>query len=700
MKNTLGVVGLIIFTVYLCSRELPPKSGCVSNHREATLTSAAENIEMAEVENKNIGKTSPLTKNKPTRNWTTHYKPMHNHLAVETKSRNPCIEKLKAEHRDEDNIEGSPSNSKRLAMTRATERFMKSSKQSQLSSKARIPRLPEMGLTPIRRNHKYTEVACQEMTSANFGGTTYAKKALSSYEQLASSAAAAAASGARELGVEGEANRAIAINKPNGKCALAGEPTSPKVAGSFQVIAGNAERPTRVSRAEEFSDLLDKRDLGDMPTLGCYSQNTFDAAAVSDIYGAEVTSALFEVQAHYQVPNTVPVAGPPNLNDDGPTEEPIQGAVLEPADAGIHLTAAQAEDFNRASAEASNTRNPFDSDDEDAHADEANDNISQAGADGMQDGVLRQDSTGPGFLAQPASTLIVDHLQPVMTAASAAPIKPEAKAINLSPEQLQEYNQVSFAAFNAPNPFDSDDEDDDPLSSTVGPTAQNTSAEPQREPAQTHPMATHASQTVPAAAPVSNPAPVPAPVNCRMIFPDTDPLPQLATAPSTAPIRAWHNTAPVPIVAVTAPILQSYNNGNAPPLDAAFYSPDDSSCMIWVHSNPTPMDWDTDTGIHLSNPPGRIINIGGFDIEMRTLTEFREVRGANTRLNKKGRRWQQQQQFLDCRAGLKKKESLEMAEGREGGRSKRVCKKSGRGRRQRGEGRVGEEPEDSPMTLF
>lgn len=699
MKNTLGVVGLIIFTVYLCSRELPPKSDCVSNHKEATLTSAAENIEMAEVENTNIGKTSPLTKNEPTRNWTTHHKPMHNHLAVETKSRNPCIEKLKAEHRDEDNIEESPSNSKRgLAMTRATERFMKSSKQPQLSSKARIPRLPEMGLTPIRRNHRYPEVACQEMTSANFEGTAYVKKAPSSYEQLASSAAAA--SGARELGVEGEANRAIAINKPNGKCALAGEPTSPNVAGSSQVIAGNAEWPTRVSRPEEFSDLLDERELGDMPTLGGYAQNTFDAAAVSDIYGAKVISALFEVQAHYQVPNTGAVAGPPNSNDDGPTEEPIQGAVSEPANAGIHLTAAQAEDFNRASAEASNTRNPFDSDDEDADADEANDNISQAGADGMQDGVLRQDRTGPAFLAQPASTLIVDPLQPVMTAASAAPIKSEAKAINLSPEQLQEYNQVSFAAFNAPNPFDSDDEDDDPLPSTVGPTAQNTSAEPQRKPAQTHPTATHASQTVPAPAPAPTPAPAAAPVNCRMIFPDNDPLPQPATAPSAAPIRAWHNTAPVPIVAVTAPILQSYNNGNAPPLDAAFYSPDDSSCMIWEHSNPTPMDWDTDTSIHLSNPPGRIINIGGFDIEMGTLTEFREVRGANIRLNKKGRRWQQQQQFLDCRAGLKKKESLEMAEGREGGRRKRVCKKSGRGRRQGGEGRMGEEAEDSPMTLF
>lgn len=112
------------------------------------------------------------------------------------------------------------------------------------------------------------------------------------------------------------------------------------------------------------------------------------------------------------------------------------------------------------------------------------------------------------------------------------------------------------------------------------------------------------------------------------------------------------------------------------------------------------MDWDTATSIHLSNPPGRIITIGGFDIEMGTLTEFREVRGANTRLSKKGRRWQQQQQFVDCRAGLKKKESLEMAEGREGGRRKRVCKKSGRGRRQGGEGGMGEEAEDSPMTLF
>lgn len=699
MKNTLAVIGLIIFTVYLCSRKLPPKSDCVSNHKKATLTSTAENIELAEIGNTNIGKTSPLTKNEPTRNWITHHTPMHDHVAVETKSRNPCIEKLKAEHRDEDNIEESLSNSKRgLAMARATERFMKSSKKPQLSPKASISRLPGMGLTPVRRNHRYPEVAFQEMTSTNFDGTAYVKEAPSSYEQLARSAAAS--SGARELGVEGEANEATAINEPNEKSAPADEPTSPNVVGPSQVVAGYAEWPTRVSRPEEFSDLLDGRELGDMPTLGGNAQNTFDAAAVSDIYGAEANSALFEVQAHYQLPITGAVAGNPNSKDDGPTEEPIQGAVSEPANASIHLTPVQAEYYNRASAEANNTRNPFDSDDEDADEDESNENISQAGADGMQDGVLRQDSAGPAFLTQPASTLIVDPSPPAMTAASAAPTKPEQKAINLSPEQLQEYNQVSFAAFNARNPFDSDDEDDEPLPSTVGSTAENTSAESQSTPAQTPPVATHASQTVPAPAPVQTPAPAAAPVNCRMIFPETDPLPQLATAPSAAPIRTWHNTAPVPIVAVAAPILQSYNDGNALPLDAAFYSPDDSSCMIWEHSNPTPMDWDTATSIHLSNPPGRIITIGGFDIEMGTLTEFREVRGANTRLNKKGRRSQQQQQFLDCRAGLKEKESLGMAEGREVGRRKRVCKKSGRGRRQGGEGRMGEEAEDSPMTLF
>lgn len=683
MKNTLAVIGLVIFTVYLCSRKLPPKSDCVSNHKKATLTSTAENIEMAEIENTSIGKTSPLTKNEPTKNWITHHK----------KSCNPCIEKLKAEHRDEDNIEESLSNSKRgLAMTRATERFMKSSKLPQLSPKARISRLPGLGLTHICRNHRYPEVAFQEMKSANFEGTAYVKEAPSSYEQLARSAAAS--SGACELGVEGEANEATAINEPNEKSAPADEPTSPNVVGPSQVIASNAEWPTRVSRPEKFSDLLEERELGDMPTLGGNSQNTFDVAAVSDIFRAEVNSALFEVRAHYQVPNTGAVAGPPNTKDDGPTEEPIQGAVSEPANAGIQLTSAQAEEYNRASAEANNTRNPFDSDDEDADEDQANDNKSQAGADGRQVGVLRQDRTGPAFLAQPASTLIVDPSPPAMTAASAAPTKPEQKAINLSPEQLQEYNQVSFAAFNARNPFDSDDEDDEPLPSTVGSTAQNTSAESQSTPAQTHPMATQASRTVPA------PAPAAAPVNCRMIFPETDPLPQLATAPSAAPIRTWHNTAPVPMVAVAAPILHSYNNGNGPPLYAAFYSVDDSSGMIWEHSNPTPMDWDTATSIHLSNPPGRIITIGGFDIEMGTLTEFREVRGANTRLSKKGRRWQQQQQFVDCRAGLKKKESLEMAEGREGGRRKRVCKKSGRGRRQGGEGGMGEEAEDSPMTLF
>lgn len=693
MKNTLAVIGLIIFTVYICSRKLPPKSDCVSNHKKATLTSTAENIEMAEIENTNIGKTSPLTKNEPTKNFTTHHKPMHNHVAVETKSRNPCIEKLKAEHRDENNIEESLSNSKRgLAMMRATEKFMKPSKQPQLSPKARISRLPGMGLTIIRRNHRYPEVASQEMTSANFEGTAYVKEAPSSYEQLARSAAAS--SSARELRVEGEANGATAINRPNEKSAPVGEPTSPNVVGPSQVIAGNAECPTRVSRPEEFSDVLDERD---MPTLGGNAQNTFYAAAVSDIYGAEANSALFEVQAHYQLPNTGADAGHPNSKDDGPTEEQIQGDVSEPANAGIHLTPAQAEDYNRASAEANNTRNPFDSDDEDADEDEASDNKSQAGADRMQDGVLRQDSTGPVFVAQPASTLIVDPSPPAMTAASAAPTKPEQKAINLSPEQLQEYNQVSFAAFNARNPFDPDDEDDEALPSTVGSSAQYTSAESQSTPAQTPPMATHASQTVLAPAPVPTPAPAAATVSSRMIFPETDPLPQLATALSAAPIRTWHNTTPVPIVAVATPILQSYNNGNAPPLEAAFYSPDDSSCMIWEHSNPTPMDWDTATSIHLSNPLGRIITIGGFDIEMGTLTELREVRGANTRLNKKGRRWQQQ--YLDCRAGLKKKESFEMAEGREGVK-KRVCKKSGRGRRQGGERRMGEEAEDSPMTLF
>lgn len=534
------------------------------------------------------------------------------------------------------------------------------------------------------------------MTSANSEGTAYVRKAPSSYEQLARSAAAS--SGARELEVEEEANRAKPINEPNEKSAPAEEPTSPNVVDPSQVMACNAEWPTEVSRPEQFSE----RELGDMPTLGGNAQNIFDAAAVSDVSRPEVTSALFEVQAHYQLPDTGAVAGPPNSKDDGPTEEPVQGATSEPANAGIYLTPTQAEDYNRASAEANNTRNPFDSDDEDADEDEANDKISQAGAYGMQDGVLQQDSTGPAILAEPASTFLVDSLQPAMTSARAAPTKPEQKAIDLSPEQLQEYNQVSSAAFNARNPFDSDDEDDEPLPSTVGSTAQNTGGESQSTPTSTHPMATHASQTVPVPAPV--PTPAPAPVNCRMIFPDTDPLPPLATAPSAAPIGTWHTTAPVPIVAVGAPILQqSYNNGNAPPLDAASYSPDDSSCMIWEHSNPTPMDWDTATSIHLSNPPGRIITIGGFDIEIGTLTEFREVRRAyHTRLNKKGQRWEQQQQrqFLDFRAGPKKKESLEMAEGREVGRRKRVCKKSGRGRRQRGEGRMGEEAEDSPMTLF
>lgn len=41
-----------------------------------------------------------------------------------------------------------------------------------------------------------------------------------------------------------------------------------------------------------------------------------------------------------------------------------------------------------------------------------------------------------------------------------------------------------------------------------------------------------------------------------------------------------------------------------------------------------------------------------------------------------------------------------MVESREVGGRKRVCKKSGRGGRQRGEGSMGEEAEDIPMTLF
>lgn len=695
MKNTLAAIGLIIFTVYLCSKKLPPEADCVSNHKNATLTSTAENIEMEEIENTNIKRTSPLTSNEPTKNWTTHHEPMHNHLAMETKPRNHCIEKLKAEHRDEDNIEESLSNSKRgLAMARATERSIKSSQQPQLSPKARTSRLPEIDLTPIRRNHRYPQVAFEEMTSANVEGTAYVQEAPSSYEQARS---AAASSATRELGIERKVNKAIAINDPNEKSTPAVEPTFPTVVSPSQVIAGNAEWPTTVSRPKELSDLLDERELGDTLTLGGNAQNNLDVAAVSGIDGAEVNSALFELQAHHRLPNTGAVATPPDSKDDGPTDEPIQGAISEPENAGIHLTPAQVEEYNRASIEANNTRNPFDSDHEDDDEDEANDNISQAGADGMQNRVLQQDSTGPAFLAQPASTLIVDPSPPAM---SAAPTKPEKNAIYLSPEQLQEYNQVSDAAFNARNPFDSDDEDDEPLPSTVGSTAQNISAESQSTPAQTPRMAMHTSQTVPAPVPVPAPAPAAAPVNCRMIFPETDPLPQLATAPSAAPTWTLHNTAPAPI-AVAAPIPQSYNNGNAPPFDAAFYSPDDSPCMIWEHSNPTPMDWDTATSIHLSNPPGRIITIGGFDLEMGTLSEFREVKGANTRLNKKGRRRQQQQQvLLDCRAGLKQKESLAMAEGREGGRRKRVCKKSGRGKRQGGEGRRGGEAEDSLMTLF
>lgn len=55
--------------------------------------------------------------------------------------------------------------------------------------------------------------------------------------------------------------------------------------------------------------------------------------------------------------------------------------------------------------------------------------------------------------------------------------------------------------------------------------------------------------------------------------------------------------------------------------------------------------------------------------------------------------------LLDCRTGLKK-ESLAMTDGGEGGRSKAVCKKPGRGKRQGGQGRRGEEAEDSMTALF
>lgn len=78
-----------------------------------------------------------------------------------------------------------------------------------------------------------------------------------------------------------------------------------------------------------------------MLTLGGNAQNSFDAAIVSDIYGAEVNSALFELQAHYQMPNMGAVASPLDSKDDGPTEETIQGAVSESANAGIDLTPVQ-----------------------------------------------------------------------------------------------------------------------------------------------------------------------------------------------------------------------------------------------------------------------------------------------------------------------------------------------------------------------
>ncbi|MCJ1348595.1 hypothetical protein MMC31_006827, partial [Peltigera leucophlebia] len=663
MKNILAVIGLIIFIIYLCSRKLPPEIDCISNpelltYKKAALTSTVEKIKGAEIENTVIKKTSPFTNNDNTKNWTRHPKPMHKHLAMDKKPRNHCIERLKAEHRD-DNEKSLSDNKRALALARATERSITSNQQPKLSHKARISRLSDMGINSIRRSHGYPEMAFQGIQSPKLDETVYGKEALSNYGELDHSVAASSDAHADE--VEERGHRATAMNEPNEEGVPAGEPTSPTTFHPTQVIAGKTEGPAMESNPEEFSEILDERELEDMLTLGGHFQNNLDAAAVPDIYGSEVNSAWFELQAHYQVPSMVLATSlsdsrDDESRDDEPRDEPIQEARSEPANAGIYLTPAQEEEYNRASAEANNTRNPFDSDDEakDEDEDEACKNIFHAGDKEVQNGA-QQDSIGPAFLPQPASTLVVDLSPPAMAAARTAPIAPEQTAIHLSPEQSEEYNQVSSAAFNARNPFDSDDEDDEPLPSTVGSAAEKISIESKSTAPQNPPMAVYAPKT--ALAPMPAPAAAAAPVNLKMVFLETDALPQNPTAPSTAPTHIWHNPEPAPTIAVAAS-LPPYNlsfNHNGTRLTT--YSPGGFPSMIWEHCNPTPMDWDTATSIHLSNSLGRIITVGGFDVEAGTLWEFREVRGA-ARL--KGRRGQQQV-LLDRRAGPGKKKSLATA---------------------------------------
>lgn len=670
MKNTLAAIGLIVFIIYLCSWKLPPEVECISNpellaHKKAGLTSTVEKTERAEIGNTEITQTS------------------HKHPAMETKHPNHGIERLKAEHRDE--YEESLSDNKRgLALARATERSIRPNQEPQLSHKARISRLPEIDINSIRRSHGYPEGAFQEISNAEFDETTYGKAAPSNYGEFAHSAAAP--SDTHEI--EEEA-RVTAMNEPNEEGTPADEPTSPTMVHQTEVIAGKAEGPAMGSNPEELSEILDEREHEDMLTLTGHSQSNLDAAAVPEIYGGEVNSAWFELQAHYQVPYT---GAATSLSDS--RDEPMQEVISEPANAGNYLTPAQAKEYNRASAEANNTRNPFDSDDDsDGEAeDEACDNLSQAGDEEVQNG-SQEDRTWPAFLPQRASTLVVD---PAMTAASAVLTAPEQTVIQLSPEQLEEYNQVSSAAFITRNPFDSDDEDDEPLPSSVGSTAENISTESKFTPAQAPSMAVHTPQMAPAPAPA--PAPAAPPVHLKMVFPETDALPQHPTAPSAAPIHTWHNLAPASIAAVAAslPLHDPSFNNNAPTPLTTYSPPNDFSSMIWELSNPTPMDWDTATSIHLSNPPCRIITVGGFDIEAGTLREFREMRGA-TRLTKKGR---QQQVMLDCRVGLGEKKGLTTAVGRGEGRRKGVLK-SGREKRQGGEERRrAEKAEDCLMTFL
>lgn len=226
------------------------------------------------------------------------------------------------------------------ALAREKERPIKSNPQPQLSKKkSRISGL-EIDVNSIRRSHGYPQVAFQELPSAKFEETAYSKEALSRCEELAR--LAAASPGAYEDEIEEEA-RATAVNEPNKEGAPADKPISPSTVHPSQVLADKAEEPKTKSTPEEFFEMLDKRELGDMLMLGGDSQSSLAIAVVSHSYGGEANSAWYELQAHHRVPNTGAATTPSESRNDEPSDEPIQVAISEPAHEGIHPAPAQAE---------------------------------------------------------------------------------------------------------------------------------------------------------------------------------------------------------------------------------------------------------------------------------------------------------------------------------------------------------------------